>query len=71
VPFSNVDECSLARNHIHPSGMEVPEPMQMEVKSLAQRLSPWHSSHIDAWQLVMRIARIKVCKSMFQVLSAR
>ena len=36
MPFSNVDECQLARNGIRPSGMEVPEPVQMDVKSLAQ-----------------------------------
>src|SRR5260370_36205907 len=33
---SNVDECPLARNHIHPSGMEVPGPMRRWT------LNPWH-----------------------------
>jgi hypothetical protein len=51
---------------IRSSGMEVPERVQMDIKSLTQRarrLSPWYSSHIDARQLVMRIARINNCMS--------
>src|ERR1700730_153925 len=42
------------------------ETTSTRVESLAQparRLSPWHSSHIDAWQLVMRIPRINNCMS--------
>jgi hypothetical protein len=49
VPFSNLDECQLARNHIHPSGMEVPGPYaEMDIKSLA----PQPTLHVHGIRLI-------------------